>query len=67
MSSPGIASSVPKTPGRGEAPRRMSIDAGDPTPISDPRSACVAGVGMAVVASPNNAFISSSLTLAVSG
>lgn len=43
------------------------MDPGEPTPINDPRSATVAGVGIAVVASPNRAFMSSRRTLAVSG
>ena len=67
MSSPGIASPAEKAPGPRGVPLRMSIDDGDPTPISESCSACVAGVGIAVVASPNNAFMSSNRTLAVSG
>lgn len=66
MSSPGIASSALNCPGRGD-PRRISMDEGEPIPINDPRSACDTGVGMAVVASPNRAFMSSNRTLAVSG
>jgi hypothetical protein len=40
---------------------------GEPPPINDPRSPSVAGVGMAVVASPNKTFISSRRTPLVSG
>ena len=66
MSNPGMASDVPKVPVRGVS-WRISIDDGEPTPINDEDSAWVAGVGIAVVASPKRAFMSSSLTFAVSG
>jgi hypothetical protein len=66
MSRPGMAASAENIPGSG-APCLMSIEDGDPTPMREPRSACVAGVGIAVVASPKSAFMSSSRTFAVSG
>lgn len=40
---------------------------GELTPIKDPVSALVWGVGIAVVASPKSASMSSNLTPAVSG
>lgn len=67
MSKPGMASPAPKAPGPIGVPLRMSMEDGDPTPMIDSRSACGTGVGIAVVASPKRAFISSRRTLAVSG
>lgn len=70
MSRPGIALDGPMPlplPGPWR-PRRRSIDGtGEFTPIKEPVSARVLGVGIAVVASPNKASISSNLTPAVSG
>ena len=63
MSRPGIALSAPKLLGR-----RISKDGtGERALMRESTSACCAGVGMAVVASPNNWSISSRRTLAVSG
>ena len=66
MSRPGMALSAVKFPGR---PLRMSSDGtGDLLPlIRDSTSACCAGVGMAVVASPKSWSISSKRRFAVSG
>ena len=67
MSRPGMASPAAKAPGPRGVLRRISMEEGEPKPIIDSRSACVTGVGMAVVASPKRAFMSSRRTLAVSG
>ena len=70
MSKPGMALEAPM-PGACPAPRRPGLRSmegmGEPVPIRDPVSALDAGVGTIVVASPNNASISSNLTPAVSG
>jgi hypothetical protein len=72
ISSPGMALAGPiPLPLLGPAPRiprRRSIEGtGELTPINEPVSARVAGVGIVVVASPNKASMSSNLTPAVSG
>ena len=67
MSRPGMASPAAKAPGPCGVLLRISMEDGEPTPMIDSRSACVTGVGMAVVASPKRAFMSSRRTLAVSG
>jgi hypothetical protein len=66
MSRPGIAWLAEKAPGP-SAPCLMSIEEGELTPMREPRSARLTGVGIVVVASPNSAFMSSKRTLAVSG
>ncbi len=65
MSRPGMAVSAPRLPNR---LLRMSRDGtGERALISESTSACCAGVGIAVVASPKMASMSSRRTLAVSG
>ncbi len=66
MSSPGMASVAENMPGC-VVPLLRSMELGEPSPIKAPRSAVVTGVGIAAVASPNRAFISSKRMLAVSG
>lgn len=66
ISRPGMASLAENMPGCG-VPLRRSMDPGEPMPIRFSRSATVTGVGIAVVASPKRAFMSSRRTLAVSG